>query len=52
MVGEKFENSYPESLKNASKYMKYLLLDNIIPSKSTMFGENFENSYHEFIKNA
>ena len=24
-IGEHFENSYPESLNNASKYMKYLL---------------------------
>ena len=25
------------------KYMKYLLLDKIIPSNSTMVGEDFEN---------
>ena len=24
-IGELFENSYPESLNNASKYMEYLL---------------------------
>ena len=51
MVGEIFENSYLEFLKNASKMHGYLLLD-IIPSNSTMVGENFKNSYHESLMNA
>ena len=34
------------------KYMKYLLLDKIIPSNSTMVGENFENSYPESLNSA
>ena len=40
------------SLRMHQKYMKYLLLDKIIPSNSTMVGENVENSYLELLKNA